>query len=107
MAEIHQFKLAELFADPAALYERLTNRKGYFAKTPVIEFDAELITTGWTSLECAILCVLVHHEKRAYVMMLDSVDITNMRARLEQVQVSLNQTSLLNAGRGVGFGYGL
>jgi hypothetical protein len=108
MAEIHQFKLAELFADPAGLYERLINRKGYFPKAPAIEFDAELLTTGWTSLGCAICCVMVHHERRAYIVMLDSVDLTNMRSSLEQVQIALNQSQILNAGRGtIGFGFGL
>jgi hypothetical protein len=107
MADIQQYKLAELFEDPAALYERLISRRGYFPKAPVIEFDAELATTGWTSLNCAILAVLVHHEQRAYIVMLDSVDISNLRAGIEQVQISLNQSSILNAGRGVGFGFGL
>jgi hypothetical protein len=108
MPEIHQFKLAELFADPSALYERMVNRKGYYAKTPVTEFDAELIATSWTSLGCAMLCVLVHHERRAYIVMLDSVDLTAMRDSLAQMQTSLNTSELLKAGRpNQVFGFGL
>jgi hypothetical protein len=106
MAEIHQSKLHEMFADPAALYERLVNRKGYFARTPVVEFDAELTTTGWTSLGCAICCILVYHEKRAYIAMLDSVDLTNLRASLEQESMAecLAVRSIPDAGRGPGKG---
>jgi len=108
MPDIHQFKLAEIFQDPVALYEKLINRKGYVANTPAVDFDAELLTTGWTSIGYAILCILVHHERRAYVVMLDSVDLTTLRESLAQIQVSLNTTELLKAGRpNQVFGFGL
>ena len=108
MPDIHQFKLADMFSDPVALYEKLINRKGYVPNTPAIEFDAELLTTGWTSIGYAILCVLVHHERRAYVVMLDSVDLTTLRECLPHIQESLNKTELLKAGRpNQVFGFGL
>src|ERR1035441_738266 len=87
--EINQLKMREMFADPSAFYERMVNRKGYTPKQEV-EFDAEILSTGWTAMGCVLLAVMIHHEKKAYVVMLSSDDCTTMRETLEQEQIGLN-----------------
>src|ERR1017187_5211631 len=45
---------------------------------------------GWTAMGCVLLAVMIHHEKKAYVVMLSSEDCTAMRETLEQEQIGLN-----------------
>ena len=103
--ELDQFKLHALFANPSEFYELMVTRKGYVPK-PVIEFDAELVSPEWTSMGCVILVAMVHHERKAYVIMLSSEDCTAVRESLEQQQMGLNMAQLVNLPR-FGFGFGL
>jgi hypothetical protein len=103
--EINQFDLHRLFADPSELYDQVAAKKGYSAKRQA-EFDVELIAPGWTALECVLLVVMVHQEKRAHVSMLPNEDLTALRESLEHLQVSLNLTRLVS-GAADGFGTGL
>lgn len=98
MIDIDQFKLHDLFADPEGLYRQMVNRRGYTPKQ-VVEFDAELIAPGWSAMDHALLIVMAHSSRRAYVVMLSSEDLTVLRETLAQLQVSLNTAGLLKAGR--------
>jgi hypothetical protein len=107
MRELDQFKLHAMFADPSDLYEQLVNRRGYTPKQ-VVEFDAELIMPGWSAMEHALLCVMIHRERKAYVIMLNSDDLTLMRDSLEQARIAVNSAGLLKAGHpNQVFGFGL
>jgi hypothetical protein len=98
--EIDQFKLHALFANPTEFYDLMRNRRGYTPKQQV-EFDAELVAPGWTSMGCVLFAVMVHHEKKAYVIMLPSDDCTSLREALEQQQVALNYRNVLARPRGL------
>lgn len=100
MIEIDQFDLHAMFADPSSLYEQIANRRGYSPKQ-VVEFDAELIAPGWSSMESVLLVAMVHRERKAYVVMLASEDLTALRETLAHLQISLNAAGLLNAGHPV------
>ncbi len=103
MAEISQFKLAELFGDSSALYEKLVRRKGYLRRTQV-EFDVDLAETPWISMGCGLLIVMVHQRKEAFIVMLSSEDVAAMRESLAEMQVSLNANEIERAGRPVDLG---
>jgi hypothetical protein len=103
--EIDQFKLHALFANPSEFYELMVNRKGYIPKQ-VVEFDAEIVAPEWSSMGCVLLCLMVHHERKAYVVMLDSEALSSMRESLEQLQVGLNMAQLITRPRFC-FGQGL
>jgi hypothetical protein len=104
--KIDQLKLHELFADPSELYKQMVAQKGYVPRQQT-EFDAELIAPGWIALECVVLVVMVHHERRAYVTMLSSEDLTGLRDALEHLQVNLNATTLISSSGRMPFGTGL
>jgi hypothetical protein len=105
MVEIDQFKLHALFASPAEFYEGMINRRGYTPKQAA-EFDAELIAPGWASMGHVLLAVMVHTKKEAFVIMLDSSDLTALKETLAGQQVSLNFGELVSRNR-LGFGAGL
>jgi hypothetical protein len=101
--EIDQFRLHALFASPAEFYELMLTRKGYLPNQ-VVEFDAELVAPGWTSMGRVLLCAMVHHEKKAYLIMLNSEECSAMRETLEQQQIGLNMAQLVTRPR---FGQGM
>jgi hypothetical protein len=96
--EIDQFKLSALFANPTHFYQLMVERKGYKPQQ-TIEFDAELIAPGWHALGCVLLVTMVHHERKAYIVMLSSEDATGLRESLEQQQLAVNTAQLFSRPR--------
>ena len=78
----------------------MANRRGYTPRH-VVEFDAELIAPGWSTMGHLLLVVMVHHDRKAYVIMLASEDLTALRENLEQSQIAVNTHSLLSTGHPV------
>jgi hypothetical protein len=103
--EISQFQLHALFGNPTEFYELMISRKGYVPKQ-LVEFDAELVAPSWTSMGCVLLCAMAHHERKAFVILLDSSDCTALRDSLEQQQIAVNAAQLFARPR-LGFGSGL
>ena len=95
--EIDQWKLGQLFGHPAELYELVANRKGYASKAPVIQGDCEFVVLDIVSMECGLCVCMVHAERRAFVMMLNSEDISAVRESLQQLQTGMGYLAL--AGR--------
>jgi hypothetical protein len=100
MVDIDQFQLHDLFADPSGLYEQMVNRRGYEPKQ-VVEFDAELITPGWSAMGHVLIITMAHRERLAHVIMLSSEDLSALRETLSRLQISLNTAGLLSTGHPV------
>jgi hypothetical protein len=111
MRHLHQFKLEDNFGDPSALYQAFVNRRGYVARPSVTGFDVEFrpaeFSTRFDDCGYAISVVLVHRERKAYPVMLNTDDLADLQESLGLVQVSMNRNDMLNAGKNSTFGLGL
>ncbi len=95
MIQLEDWELSTL-SNPAALYEAVISAKGYSAKAAIAPGDCELLTTDFTVKACVVCATVVHSRREAYLILLDSDEMTALRERLSGLQVALNSLRLLD-----------
>ena len=98
MIQLESWDLPTL-CDPEAFYTALTSSKDYSAKPAVIPGDCEFVTTDFAAKDCVVCATVVHSKQEAYLILLNSEDLTAMRESLAELQVGLNSLQLLRAYR--------
>lgn len=89
--EVEKWEFDSILREPISLYVAIRGHEQYLRAPDHTEGDNEFVSTSWTYQGKSVCCVMVHSEKRAYLVMFTQAELDILTGRINLMGTGMTE----------------